>query len=77
MRLHLAVIGACAGVLVLAAQPAQASSMDAGARAASNASNSAVQSAVQSARDDAWRRAMAQQRSDVELRRVQKHHRSR
>jgi hypothetical protein len=77
MKLQSNVFGACVGAFVLLASPAQASSgsysgASAAASAAHNATNSAVQSAVQSARDDAARRALAQQ-WNVELRRAHRH----
>lgn len=61
-------IGALATAAVLVAgSPLGASAYYA---APSSAANSAVQSAIQSARDDAWRRARAQQHWDSQMQRM-------
>jgi hypothetical protein len=64
----------CSAIGILAAAVALVASSPAGASsyysAGSNAANSAVQSAVQSARDDAWRRARAQQQWDRQMQRM-------
>ena len=56
-----------AAVALFAISPVNASSYYS---AGSNAANSAVQSAIQSARDDAWRRARAQQQWGLQMDRL-------
>jgi archaellum component FlaF (FlaF/FlaG flagellin family) len=55
-------------MIMVASQPLHASTP----YSASSAVNSAVQSAVQSARDDAWRRARAQQNWELQMQRWRK-----
>jgi hypothetical protein len=67
------IAGFIAALAILIGPGAQASSWSGAASSASQAANSAAQSAVRNARDDAARRALAQQHWNNELRRTRRH----